>query len=117
MSLNNPTESEIPLGEVRRNFALVCLVLTGAFLVHSMLMVTIPVHAIKLGMSAWQLGVIFSAPSLLPLLLAIPMGGLVTRYGGRILMMIGALLLMLGLLVIVLIDGYVGVLLGRKRSF
>lgn len=102
-----------PRPDGARNFRTVCIAITCVFVVHSMLLVTVPVYALQLGASPLQLGVIFSAPYLLPLVLAIPLGGLVTRYGGRLLMTVGAAAMVSGLLFIVLVDGYVGLLSGQ----
>lgn len=90
-----------------------CVAVTCAFLVHSMLLVAIPVYALELGASAFMLGVIFSAPYLLPLLVAIPLGQVVVRYGGRRLMWTGGLMMIAGLLVIVSFPGYGGLLTGQ----
>ncbi len=95
------------------NFRIVCIAITCAFVVHSMMLVTVPVHALSLGASPWLLGVVFSTPYLLPLLLAIPLGGLITRYGGRLLMTSGALLMMSSLLLIIFFDGFAGLLAGQ----
>ncbi|MGM0951645.1 MAG: MFS transporter [Pseudomonadota bacterium] len=87
--------------------------MTCAFVVHSMLLVAIPVYALELGASAFMLGVIFSAPYLLPLLIAIPLGQIVVRYGGRRLMWTGGTMMIAGLLVIVGFPGYGGLLAGQ----
>lgn len=105
--------SPVPLSESERNFRVVCIALTCALVVHSMLLVAVPVYALKLGASPLMLGVVFSAPYLLPLLLAIPLGGMVTRYGGRSLMIAGAVMMMAGLLLIVAFRGYGGLLAGQ----
>lgn len=86
----------VPAAEKARNFRLVCFAMTSAFLVHSMLLVAVPVYALELGASPLLLGVIFSAPFLLPLILAIPAGAVVTRFGGRNPMLMGALALAVG---------------------
>lgn len=59
------------------------------------------------------LGVIFSAPYLLPLALAIPLGGVVTRHGGRASMATGAGLMSAGLITILTVAGYTGLILGQ----
>src|SRR5690554_3689890 len=48
-----------------------------------MLIVAVPVYGLQLGASPLVLGAVLSTQYLLPLLLAIPLGGVVTRYGGR----------------------------------
>jgi len=99
--------------EERRNFGVVCLALTCVFIVHSMLLVTVPVHALDLGASPLLLGVIFSAPYLLPLIVAIPFGTLVTRHGGRVSMLSGASLMVFGLVTILVVPGYPGLIIGQ----
>ncbi|MFL1453966.1 MFS transporter [Marinobacter sp. GN3S48] len=99
--------------EERRNFGVVCLALTCVFIVHSMLLVTVPVHAVDLGASPLLLGVIFSAPYLLPLIVAIPFGTLVTRHGGRVSMLSGASLMIFGLVTILVVPGYPGLIIGQ----
>lgn len=102
-----------PTLEQRQNFRWVCIALTCTFIVHSMLLVTVPVHAVELGASPVLMGLIFSAPYLLPLVLAIPMGGAVTRIGGRAAMASGAALMVVGLALILGVMGYSGLILGQ----
>lgn len=95
------------------NFRRVCVALTAVFVVYSMLQVTVPVRALDLGASPLWLGLVFSAPFLLPLLIAIPMGGLINRWGGRRMMVSGGILLLAGLLVMRWLPGYPGLLIGQ----
>lgn len=94
--------------ENRLNFRLVCIVMTAAFVAQAMLLVAIPVYALDLDASPLQLGAIFSAPAVLPLFLAIPMGGLVTRRGGRLSIVVGALTAAIGVGVILAFPSIAG---------
>jgi MFS family permease len=99
--------------ESKRNFAAVCVALTFCFVVYSMLQVTIPVHALALGASHLGLGVVLSCQYLLPFLLAIPLGGVVTRHGGRRTLVGGALVMGVGLVLMQLLPGFYGLVLGQ----
>ena len=78
-----------------------------------MLIVAVPVYGLQLGASPLVLGAILSTQYLLPLLLAIPLGGVVTRYGGRATLTAGAALLVIGLLTVHFWYGYAGLVLGQ----
>ena len=78
-----------------------------------MLIVAVPVYGLQLGASPVVLGAILSAQYLLPLLLAIPLGGVVIRYGGRATLTAGATLLVVGLLTVHFWHGYAGLVLGQ----
>ncbi len=103
-----PSESE-----ARTNFFIVCLLLTLCFVVYSMLIVAVPVYGLQLGASPLVLGAIFSSQYLLPLLLAVPLGGVVSRYGGRATLMTGAGLMVAGLLAVHFWYGFAGLVLGQ----
>lgn len=114
MTHHTPTDSErLADGEARRNFFLVCLALTFCFVVYSMLIVAVPVYGLRLGASPLVLGAILSSQYLLPLLLAIPLGGVVTRYGGRATLIAGAGLMVVGVLSMHFWHGYAGLVLGQ----
>ncbi|MDN6318695.1 MAG: MFS transporter [Marinobacter sp.] len=87
--------------------------LTFCFIVYSMLLVTVPVYGLELGASPLMLGVILSSQYLLPFLLAIPLGGVVARHGGRITLMVGALVMAAGLLLMQILPGYYGLIGGQ----
>ncbi|WP_417538484.1 MFS transporter [Marinobacter sp.] len=87
--------------------------LTFCFVVYSMLLVTVPVYSLELGASPLMLGVILSSQYLLPFLLAIPLGGLVTRHGGRVTLVIGAFVMVAGLLLMQAVPGYYGLIGGQ----
>ena len=91
----------------------VCVSLTFCFVVYSMLLVTVPVYGLELGASPLMLGVILSSQYLLPFLLAIPLGGVVARHGGRIPLVAGALFMTLGLLLMQFLPGYYGLIGGQ----
>lgn len=108
-----PDNQVVPEAEARNNFFLVCLALTGCFVVYSMLIVTVPVYGLRLGASPLALGIILSSQYLLPLLLAIPLGSVVNRYGGRATLVAGAFLMLAGVLFMHLWHGYGGLILGQ----
>jgi MFS family permease len=60
-----------------------------------------------------MLGIILSSQYLLPLLLAIPMGGVVARRGGRYTLVAGAVLMTAGLLLMQVLPGYYGLISGQ----
>ncbi|WP_372965691.1 MFS transporter [Marinobacter sp.] len=97
----------------RVNLISVCLGLTGAFVVQTMLLITIPLTALELGASSAMVGVILSAPYLLPLVLAIPLGGLITSWGAKRSIVAGGLGLVLGVLSILALPGFVGLVLAQ----
>ncbi|WP_111493698.1 MFS transporter [Marinobacter bohaiensis] len=74
-----------------RNLVVVSLCLTAAILANTMLVLAVPFKAIELGVGPSLVGVIISAPYVLPMLLAIPMGGLVSRIGCQKMIIAGAL--------------------------
>lgn len=91
----------------------VCVSLTFCFVVYSMLLVTIPVYGLELGASPLMLGVVLSSQYLLPLLFAIPLGGVVARYGGRVTLITGGLIMVVGLLAMQMLPGYPGLIIGQ----
>ena len=56
------------------NLVLVCLGLTSVFIAQTMLMLAVPLRALELGASPIGVGLLLSAPYLLPLVFAIPLG-------------------------------------------
>jgi len=78
-----------------------------------MLLVTVPVYGLELGASPIMLGVILSSQYLLPFLLAIPLGGVVARHGGRITLLVGALVMIVGLMLMQVLPGYYGLIGGQ----
>ncbi|PAU76933.1 MFS transporter [Halomonas salipaludis] len=75
---------------------MVCIGLTSVFVAQTMLLLAVPLRALELGASPLLVGVILSAPYLLPLVLAIPLGGIVTRVGPQKVFFIGAIGMMIG---------------------
>ncbi|MGO2137297.1 MAG: MFS transporter [Marinobacter sp.] len=102
-----------PADEAGQNFVAVCVSLTFCFIVYSMLLVTVPVYGLELGASPLMLGVILSSQYLFPFLLAIPLGGVVARRGGRITLVAGALVMTAGLLIMQVLSGYYGLIGGQ----
>ncbi|WP_227662966.1 MFS transporter [Marinobacter daqiaonensis] len=99
--------------EARRNFFIICMALTFCFVVYSMLIVAVPVYGLRLGASPLVLGAVLSTQYLLPLLFAIPLGQVVTRYGGRSTLVAGAMIMVAGLLAMHFWYGYPGLILGQ----
>ncbi|RBW49971.1 MFS transporter [Marinobacter sp. F3R11] len=91
----------------------VCVALTFCFVVYSMLLVVVPVYGLELGASPLMLGVVLSSQYLLPFLLAIPLGGVVARYGGRFTLLSGSILMTAGLLLMQVLPGYYGLIGGQ----
>ncbi|MDO6440728.1 MFS transporter [Marinobacter sp. 2_MG-2023] len=102
-----------PADEAGQNFVALCVSLTFCFVVYSMLLVTVPVYGLELGASPLMLGVILSSQYLLPFLLAIPLGGVVARHGGRVTLLAGALVMTGGLLLMQILPGYYGLIGGQ----
>ena len=113
MTSATPDHQPVPEAEARRNFFIICVALTFCFVVYSMLIVAVPVYGLRLGASPLQLGAILSSQYLLPLLLAIPLGGAVTRYGGRSTLVAGAGVMVAGLLSMHFWEGIPGLVLGQ----
>ncbi|TPW23537.1 MULTISPECIES: MFS transporter [Marinobacter] len=99
--------------EASQNFFAVCLSLTLCFVVYSMLIVAVPVYGLQLGASPLVLGAVLSAQYLLPLVLAIPLGGIVSRFGGRATLLAGAGIMVAGLLSMHAWYGYAGLVTGQ----
>ena len=81
---------------MNKAFACICLSLGSAFVVQTMLLVAVPLEAIALGATPLMLGLIVSAPYVLPLLLALPFGSLVARLGSPRTLQIGAVAMVIG---------------------
>lgn len=99
--------------ESLKNFLALCLGLTSAFVVQTMLLIAVPLYALELGASPFVVGATLCAPYVLPLVFAIPLGGLVTRIGGRSVVIIGGIGLTLGPLLVMLIPGFAGLVLAQ----
>lgn len=102
-----------PEDDARRSFIAVCVSLTFCFVVYSMLLVVVPVYGLELGASPLMLGVVLSSQYLLPLIMAIPLGGLVARFGGRVNLIAGGVIMGGGLLTMQAVPGYAGLILGQ----
>lgn len=79
--VDSPTSA--PDKSAIRNLVMVCIGLTSVFVSQTMLLISVPLRALELGASPSLVGIILSAPYLLPLVFAIPLGvwspGLVHR--------------------------------------
>ncbi|WP_245820263.1 MFS transporter [Marinobacter lutaoensis] len=99
--------------EVLTNMVAICVGLTSAFMVQTMLLIAIPLYALELGATPVLVGMILCAPYLLPLVLAIPLGGLITRLGGRRVIIAGACGMAAGPWVILLLPGFSGLIVAQ----
>src|SRR5690606_452663 len=61
--------------------------------------VALPLHALRLGMDPFTVGLMMALLALCPMLIALPVGRLVERIGARVLMLAGMLGVALALLV------------------
>ncbi len=82
---------EIAYPEAYRDLVVVSLALSLAMLANTMLLLTVPFMALELQVSPAMIGLIVAAPYVLPLVLAIPIGGFVGRMGARNIILAGAL--------------------------
>lgn len=76
--------------EAVRNVALVCAAMAVSFVAQTLAQVVVPLKALAWGASPATIGALVSAAFLAPTMLAIPMGGWVTRFGARRTMTLGA---------------------------
>lgn len=95
------------------NLIALCVGLTSSFVVQTMLFIAVPLYALDLGASPLIVGVALSAPYILPLIFAIPLGGFVTRVGGRWVIIVGGIGLTIGPLFVIFVPGYLGLLLSQ----
>ncbi|ASK21462.1 MFS transporter [Halomonas sp. N3-2A] len=100
-------------GAMNKEFACICLSLGTAFVVQTMLLVAVPLAAIELGATPLILGLIVSAPYILPLLLALPFGSLVARLGSPRTLQLGAAAMVIGAGLLVVIPGFQGLIAGQ----
>lgn len=102
-----------PSNDVITNMVAICFGLTSAFMVQTMLLIAIPLYALDLGATPFLVGVILCVPYLLPLVLAIPLGGVITRLGGRKVIIVGALGMMAGPWMVLALPGFSGVIVAQ----
>lgn len=105
-ALDTPRQAKV-------NLVSVCAGLTIAFVVQTMLMIAIPLTAIERGAGPGMVGIILSAPHLLPLVLVIPLGELITRHGGKRAIVMGSLGMMLGAWTTLALPGLSGLFLAQ----
>lgn len=98
------TEQATVPSVVLRNLILVCMGLTAAVVAQTMLLLSVPLRALELGATTATVGFVVSAPYLLPLLFAIPLGGAVTKLGAQKMFGLGALGMVAGPMVSLLFD-------------
>ncbi|AQU84034.1 MULTISPECIES: MFS transporter [unclassified Halomonas] len=98
---------------VKKEFACICFSLGTAFVVQTMLLVAVPLAAIELGATPLMLGLIVSAPYVLPLFLALPFGSLVARLGSPRTLQLGAVAMVVGAGLLVVIPGFKGLIAGQ----
>ncbi|MBB5321740.1 MFS transporter [Marinobacter oulmenensis] len=84
MSTDTPTDPDTTARPgALRDLMVVTWALTLAMLANTMLMLTVPLKALELNIGPSVIGLVVSAPYILPLILAIPMGGYVGRIGAK----------------------------------
>lgn len=98
---------------MNKAFACICLSLGTAFVVQTMLLVAVPLAAIELGATPLMLGLIVSAPYILPLLLALPFGSLVSRLGSPRTLQMGAVAMVIGTGLLAVVPGFKGLIAGQ----
>jgi len=95
------------------NLVAICFSLASTFVAQTMLLITVPLSAFELGASPFLIGLILSAPYLLPLALAIPFSGIITRAGGKIVIITGGFGMVLGAAAILALPGFSGLILAQ----
>ncbi len=105
-----PNADEIAYPQAYRDLIVVSIALTLAMLSNTMLLLTVPFKALELGISASLIGLILSAPYVLPLALAIPIGAFVGRTGAQRVILFGALGMAMGPACSLLFQGIGGLL-------
>lgn len=98
---------------MNKAFTCICLSLGTAFVVQTMLLVAVPLAAIELGATPLTLGLIVSAPYILPLLLALPFGSLVARLGSPRTLQLGAVAMVAGAGLLAVMPGFEGLIAGQ----
>lgn len=93
------------------NLVAICFSLAGTFVAQTMLLITVPLSAFELGASPFLIGLILSVPYLLPLVMAIPFSGIITRAGGKIVIITGGFGMMLGPAAVLVLPGFSGLIL------
>ncbi len=107
---STPSPDGIAYPQAYRDLIVVSIALTLAMLSNTMLLLTVPFKALELGISASLIGLILSAPYVLPLMLAIPIGAYVSRTGAQKVILFGALGMALGPTCSLLFPGVGGLL-------
>lgn len=92
--------------EIKRNLVAVCLGLSLAYIVQSMMLIAVPLYSLQLGATPLFVGVIVSAPYFFPLIFAIPLGGTTAKLGGRKAMIIGGAGMLTGPILLIASPGY-----------
>jgi len=93
------------------NLVAICFSLAGTFVAQTMLLITVPLSAFELGASPFFIGLILSVPYLLPLVMAIPFSEIVTRAGGKIVIITGGFGMILGPAAVLVFPGFSGLIL------
>lgn len=93
------------------NLVTICFSLASTFVAQTMLLIAVPLSAFELGASPFVIGLILSVPYLLPLILAIPFSGIITRVGGKIVIITGGFGMILGPAVVLALPGFSGLIL------
>lgn len=95
----------------QQNLFAACIAVSCAFIVQTMSLVAIPIRALELGASPAFVGIILSAPYLLPLIFAIPLGTRIATVGERKMILLGAVGLVIGPISALIVPGFLGLVL------
>jgi MFS family permease len=95
------------------NLVAICFSLASTFVVQTMLLITVSLLALELGASLFFIGLILSVPYLLPLVLAIPFSGIITRAGGKIVIITSGLGMVLGPAAVLALPGFSGLIVAQ----
>ncbi|WP_273206634.1 MFS transporter [Marinobacter subterrani] len=85
-----PETDDLPPPKAFQDLLVVTVALSLAMLANAMLLLTVPLKALALEISPSMIGLVVSAPYILPLILAIPVGGYIGRIGARTVIIGGA---------------------------
>src|SRR5690554_2851494 len=114
MSDTSPaSQNAVAYPQAYRDLVVVSVSLTLAMLANTMLLLTVPFAALDLDISPSMIGLVVSAPYILPLLVAIPIGGFVGQVGARKTIIAGGLGMAFGPVCSLLFPNLLGLLMNQ----